>query len=155
MACRIHPAIEDNDDALPASLILNAALALAQDVEPVTPTRSSAAPADGTTLTLTGRRHGRGGTRVRDTTAVSVSGSGRIWHADGTRGCGPPYSYGRSAPLRPLGGSRIFRRLRSRVDDSALQLHARADLRLTVKGGPKLDQSGGGKLDHPAARWRV
>ena len=24
-----------------------------------------------------------------------------------------------------------------------------------VKGGPKLDQSGGGKLDHPAARWRV
>ena len=26
---------------------------------------------------------------------------------------------------------------------------------LTVKGGPKLDQSGGGKLDHPAARWRV
>ena len=26
---------------------------------------------------------------------------------------------------------------------------------LDVKGGPKLDQSGGGKLDHPAARWRV
>ena len=25
----------------------------------------------------------------------------------------------------------------------------------SVKGGPKLDQSGGGKLDHPAARWRV
>ena len=24
-----------------------------------------------------------------------------------------------------------------------------------VKSGPKLDQSGGGKLDHPAARWRV
>ena len=24
-----------------------------------------------------------------------------------------------------------------------------------VKGGAKLDQSGGGKLDHPAARWRV
>ena len=24
-----------------------------------------------------------------------------------------------------------------------------------VKGGPKLDQSGGGKSDHPAARWRV
>ena len=24
-----------------------------------------------------------------------------------------------------------------------------------VKGGPKLDQSGGGTLDHPAARWRV
>ena len=24
-----------------------------------------------------------------------------------------------------------------------------------VKGGPKLDQSGGEKLDHPAARWRV
>ena len=27
--------------------------------------------------------------------------------------------------------------------------------RRTVKGGPKPDQSGGGKLDHPAARWRV
>ena len=27
--------------------------------------------------------------------------------------------------------------------------------RFSVKGGPKLDQSGGGKLDHPAARWRV
>ena len=24
-----------------------------------------------------------------------------------------------------------------------------------VKGGPKLDQSGGAKIDHPAARWRV
>ena len=30
-----------------------------------------------------------------------------------------------------------------------------ADQRSLVKGGPKLDQSGGGKLDHPAARWRV
>ena len=26
---------------------------------------------------------------------------------------------------------------------------------VSVKGGPKLDQSGGVKLDHPAARWRV
>ena len=24
-----------------------------------------------------------------------------------------------------------------------------------VKGGPKLDQSGGGTFDHPAGRWRV
>ena len=29
------------------------------------------------------------------------------------------------------------------------------DLAPGVKGGPKLDQSGGGKLDHPAARGRV
>ena len=28
-------------------------------------------------------------------------------------------------------------------------------LLMYVKGGPKLDQSGGGKLDHPAGRWRV
>ena len=32
---------------------------------------------------------------------------------------------------------------------------ARAVNTSIVKGGPKLDQSGGGKLDHPAARWRV
>ena len=34
--------------------------------------------------------------------------------------------------------------------------HLETDLKtLCVKGGPKPDQSGGGKLDHPAARWRV
>ena len=27
--------------------------------------------------------------------------------------------------------------------------------RANVKGGPKLDHGGGGKLDHPVAGWRV
>ena len=38
------------------------------------------------------------------------------------------------------------------VDIDAVRRDARDR---NVKGGPKLDQSGGGKLDHPAARWRV
>ena len=36
-----------------------------------------------------------------------------------------------------------------------LYMPALAAIRYNLKGGPKLDQSGGGKLDHPAARWRV
>ena len=45
----------------------------------------------------------------------------------------------------------------ARVLASALRTdpHCLRRLEPTVKGGPKLDQSGGGKLDHPAARWRV
>ena len=40
--------------------------------------------------------------------------------------------------------------------DARLVVVIENDLRVeAVKGGPKLDQSGGGKLDHPAARWRV
>ena len=43
----------------------------------------------------------------------------------------------------------------SRNVDDTLITYTEGVGRLVVKGGPKLDQSGGGKLDHPAARGRV
>ena len=41
------------------------------------------------------------------------------------------------------------------VADALATVRTSRALVATVKGGPKLDQSGGGTFDHPAARWRV
>ena len=48
--------IENNDYALPATLTVSADPALAEDLEPLTVTLDSAAPADDTIVTLTGER---------------------------------------------------------------------------------------------------
>ena len=66
-------------------------------------------------------------------------------------------AYGERGALRPVESLSGWELVLPRVRPSRGNLAARwpySSMRC-VKGGPKLDQSGGGKLDHPAARWRV
>ncbi len=68
------------------------------------------------------------------------------------------YAPGAPADVREVAAELVDKVLRS-AGRGAIMQQTQFDSEMAtyrdVKGGPKLDQSGGGKLDHPAARWRV